>query len=123
MPRVDQPTVILRAEGAAVLLASLFLYARFGEGWVLFVLLLLAPDLSIVGYAAGPGVGAASYNLFHTTVLPIGLAVVGVAAGSVVVLSIALIWLAHIGMDRALGYGLKRPTGFRDTHLGRIRPR
>ncbi len=112
--------MILRAEGAALLAASLFLYGRFGDGWLLFALLVLAPDLSMVGYVAGPVVGAASYNLLHTTVLPAGLAVAGVAVDSVVLLSIALVWLAHIGLDRVLGYGLKRRSGFRDTHLGRI---
>jgi hypothetical protein len=26
----------------------------------------------------------------------------------------------HIGMDRALGFGLKYETDFKDTHLGRV---
>jgi Domain of unknown function (DUF4260) len=116
----DLPTVVLRVEGLALLAAAVFLYARYGDGWLLFAVLLLAPDLSLIGYTAGPAVGAVAYNVGHTTVLPLALAVAGIVAGSEVILSIALIWLAHIGMDRSLGYGLKRTTGFRDTHLGRI---
>jgi uncharacterized membrane protein YkvA (DUF1232 family) len=120
VPRSDATTVLLRVEGAALLGASVFLYAWFGDGWVLFAVLLLAPDISLVGYAAGAAVGAVSYNLFHTTAIPAVVAVLGVALDSMILLSIALIWLAHIGMDRALRYGLKRASGFRDTHLGRI---
>lgn len=112
--------MFLRLEGAALLGASIFLYARYGRGWVLFALLILAPDLSMIGYAGGPFAGAVTYNVFHTTVLPIVLAVFGIASGSTVLLSVALVWLAHIGMDRSLGYGLKRTTGFHETHLGRI---
>jgi Domain of unknown function (DUF4260) len=120
MARRDLPTVVLRLEGAALLAVAVFLYARYGDGWVLFALLILAPDLSLLGYTAGPVVGAAAYDTLHTTVLPLALGVVGIVSGSEVVLSVALVWLAHIGMDRGLGYGLKLTSGFRDTHLGRI---
>jgi hypothetical protein len=112
--------VVLRLEGAALLGVAVFLYARYGDGWVLFALLLLAPDLSLLGYTAGPVFGAAAYNALHTTVLPLAMGVVGIVSGSEVILSVALVWLAHIGMDRGLGYGLKLTSGFRDTHLGRI---
>jgi hypothetical protein len=53
---------------------------------------------------------------------PVALMTAGFAFGSPLVLSIAMIWLAHIGIDRALGYGLKYATGFGFTHLGRIGP-
>lgn len=113
-------TVWLRAEGAAVLALSALLYARTGEGWLLFFVLLLAPDLSMLGYLGGPRIGALAYNVVHTYAVPVLLAVVGLLIGSALAVAIALIWTAHIGMDRALGYGLKLPTGFQDTHLGRI---
>jgi uncharacterized protein DUF4260 len=116
----DLPTVFLRLEGAALLGVALFLYGRGDQGWLLFAVLLLAPDVSIVGYAAGPRVGAVAYNVVHTTVGPAALAVVGVLTESVLTVSVALVWAAHIGGDRLLGYGLKRTTGFRDTHLGTI---
>lgn len=114
------PSVLLRLEGAALLAVASFLYARSDASWLLFVLLLLAPDVGMVGYVRGSRAGAVLYNLFHTSLLPAGLAVVGVIAESRAAVAVALIWLAHIGMDRALGFGLKYPTEFRDTHLGRV---
>jgi Domain of unknown function (DUF4260) len=83
-------------------------------------LLLLVPDLAIVGYVVSPRVGALLYNAGHTYLLPAAMAVAGVLADRPLVLGLALIWLAHIGMDRVAGYGLKYPSDFTDTHLGRI---
>jgi hypothetical protein len=114
------PRGLLRLEGLAVLVASLVLYFHADFGWLVLVVLLLAPDLSAVGYLAGPRVGAASYDIAHTTALPIALGVIGVVSETEVATQLALIWLAHIGLDRMLGYGLKYPTGFKDTHLQRV---
>jgi hypothetical protein len=80
----------------------------------------LAPDLSMLGYLAGPQAGALAYDSVHTTFLPIALGVIGVLVESDVASQLALIWVAHIGADRVLGYGLKNPTHFKDTHLQRI---
>jgi len=107
------PRVLLHAEGAAVLALSVWLYARGGASWGLFALLILAPDLSMLGYLAGPRAGAATYDLAHAYVWPIALYALGQAP-------LALIWAAHIGADRMLGFGLKYPTGFCDTHLARV---
>jgi hypothetical protein len=74
----------------------------------------------MLGYLAGPRVGALSYDLAHTYVGPVALAVIGILGGSDVAVQVALVWLAHIGVDRLLGYGLKYPTGFKDTHLQRV---
>jgi hypothetical protein len=93
-------------------------YAHFGSGWWLFALLLLAPDLSMLGYLAGPRTGARLYNAAHTTVVPLALGIVGVLAAAAIAAAVALIWLAHIGIDRTLGYGLKYPDRFGHTHLG-----
>jgi hypothetical protein len=87
---------------------------------LLFLLLLLAPDLAIIGYAFGPRTGSVVYNLAHTYVLPLLLVGLALLVGSSLLLLLAFIWLAHLGLDRMLGYGLKRTTGFRDTHLGPI---
>ena len=114
------PRLLLRLEGAALLVIAVVLYARTGTSWWLFAALVLAPDLSFVGYLAGPRVGAAAYNAAHTTVGPIALALVGVLAPSPLAVAIALIWLAHVGADRLLGYGLKYDAGFGFTHLGWI---
>jgi hypothetical protein len=88
--------------------------------WVLFAVLILAPDLGLMGYLAGPRVGAHAYNLTHNIVLPIIIASVGWATAAPTVLAVALIWIAHIGIDRALAYGLKYPDDFRRTHLQRL---
>ena len=111
---------LLRIEGAVLLLLSVLLYTLNRESWLLFVLLFLAPDLSMLGYVAGPRTGAVSYNLFHTYVLPGLVAAFGLLAGSPLVVSLALVWFAHIGFDRMVGYGLKYPPGFFDTHLHRL---
>ncbi len=103
-----------------MLALSVLLYTRTGEGWLLFILLLLVSDLSMLGYLGGPRVGAIAYNVVHTYATPIVLAGLGVLTGSALVMALALIWTAHIGLDRMFGYGLKLPTGFQDTHLGRI---
>jgi hypothetical protein len=96
------------------------LYFHADFGWVLFVVLILAPDLSMAGYLLGPGLGATAYNALHTEVLPVALGTVGITAEAETATKIALIWLAHIGTDRMLGYGLKYPTAFQDTHLHRV---
>lgn len=88
--------------------------------WWLFALLILAPDLSMLGYLAGPRVGAIAYNALHILIVPLVLALAGYVVGSSMATAIGLIWIAHIAIDRALGYGLKLPSGFQDTHLGRI---
>lgn len=114
------PRSLLHAEGLAVLVGSLVVYFDQGYGWLALVLLFLAPDLSMLGYLGGPRLGSLTYDVVHTYVSPVALGVVGVATGSGVAVQLTLIWLAHIGLDRFLGYGLKYPTGFRDTHLQRV---
>ncbi len=137
----DAPRVWLRLEGAAVLVAATVAYVTNGGGWLLYLLLFFVPDVSFAAYALGPRVGATVYNLLHSYTLP--LAVIALAAllrtagsaGIDVALNVPfhgwldvtfaalffpLIWLAHIGFDRMLGYGLKYPSGFKDTHLGRL---
>jgi hypothetical protein len=120
MASMTSPGVLLRVEGFALLVASVVLYWQAGGEWWLFLLLLLAPDLSALGYVAGPGVGAVTYNTVHTALLPVALALVGFLAGSALAVQLALIWLAHIGMDRMVGYGLKYPTAFKGSHLQRV---
>ncbi|WP_299908844.1 DUF4260 domain-containing protein [uncultured Paracoccus sp.] len=111
-----------KAEGALVALAGLGIALAVQPGWPwwLWPLILLAPDLAMIGYVAGPRVGAALYNAAHLYGLALLLAVLGVVSGLPILIAIGGLWLAHIGVDRALGYGLKSPEGFRLTHLGRI---
>lgn len=111
---------LLRIEGACVLAASLLAYAKFGGGWGTFALFFLAPDVSFLGYLAGPQVGAASYNFAHSFVGALAVLVAGTILSVPVAITAAIIWTAHIGFDRALGYGLKYSVGFGFTHLGLI---
>ena len=108
----------LRVEGLVVFALALYLYVRGGHSWGLFALLFLVPDVSFAAYLAGPRIGAIGYNLLHSYAGPAVLAIGMLATGRPAV--IPLVWAAHIGFDRMLGYGLKYPTSFGDTHLGRI---
>jgi hypothetical protein len=112
------PTLLLRMEALLLLIVSLYLYFWLGGSWLLLLVLLLVPDLSMLGYAAGPHVGAVTYNLFHSYPLPATLGLIGLLSSSPLAILLALIWLAHIELDRVLGYGLKFPTSFHHTHLG-----
>lgn len=111
---------VLRLEGLAVFAVSTSAYAQFGAGWGLFAWLFLLPDLSFLAYLAGPRVGAAAYNAAHSYAGALGLLAAGVLGAMPLVLAVALVWCAHIGFDRALGYGLKYAAGFSETHLGRL---
>ncbi|WP_428650184.1 DUF4260 domain-containing protein [Roseibium sp.] len=118
----------LKAEASFIFLATLALYAWTGASWWLFLLLFLAPDLSMFGYLAGPRTGALVYNLGHAYIGPVLLMVLGLCldrfgqspAAFQKISPIAVIWASHIAFDRVLGYGLKSPEGFKITHLGRI---
>jgi uncharacterized protein DUF4260 len=118
---------LLRLEGAALLAAALVLYAQSGAPWKWFLILFLAPDLAFAFYAFGARAGAVAYNTTHSTLGPLLLAFVSQLdfarlglAHVPALLPLALIWFAHVGFDRALGYGLKYGSGFTDTHLGVI---
>ena len=111
---------LLRVEGAVVLAASLAAYAQFGAGWGVFALWLLVPDLAMLGYLAGPRIGAAFYNATHSYLGAVALLAIGALAAIPWAVAGGLIWLARVGLDHALGFGLKYATGFASTHLGRI---
>jgi hypothetical protein len=114
------PRLLLHTEGAAVAIAAVALYFYADYAWWLLVVLVLAPDLSLGGYVAGRRVGSAIYNAAHTYVPPVAVGAIGVIAGADVAVQLALIWITHIGVDRAIGYGLKYPTSFKETHLQRV---
>lgn len=119
-PRATHTATILRLEGAVVLAFAVFSYHVLGAPWLWFFVLLLVPDVFMVGYLAGSRVGAAVYNVGHTYLLPGLMAAVGIVSGTTGLFYVAAIWTAHIGLDRLLGFGLKDPTGFKDTHLQRV---
>ena len=117
---MHDPTIAQRLEGAALFVAALFAFSASGWSWWWLTLLVLSIDVSMAGYLVGPRVGAATYNAGHALVGPAVLLAWSFATGSPALLALGAVWLAHIGLDRALGYGLKHPDGFHHTHLGLI---
>jgi hypothetical protein len=117
---MTKPKLLLHIEGAAVLLTSCILYYQSHASWGWFALLFLIPDFSMIGYLVNKKLGATIYNIFHTYTLPLlvyaGLWFLGQQSYEWLI----LIWCAHIGWDRLVGYGLKYDTDFKDTHLNRV---
>lgn len=109
-----------RAEAAAILALAIVAYHATGASWWLFAALILVPDLSMAGYLAGPRIGAAIYNAAHTYSLPIALAGLAMIMSLPIATAAAIIWIAHIALDRMLGYGFKLPRGFKSTDLGSL---
>ena len=120
MQNQDRMIWLLRTEGLALLVLSCAAYAQLGGGWKQFALLFLLPDIALLGYLLGPRVGAWAYNTTHSYLGAALLLSAGLVLSEHSLLLCGLIWFAHIGFDRALGYGLKYSEGFRHTHLGLI---
>jgi hypothetical protein len=122
---MEGPMSLVRAtlhlEGLVLFGAATWAFFALIEGWwVAFVLLLLVPDVSMIGFVASTRLGAITYNAVHNEALPAAVVVTGIALDARLVIGAGLILAAHVGMDRMLGYGLKYPTAFRDTHLQRL---
>jgi hypothetical protein len=112
--------LLLRAEHVAIFAAGVIAYVALGGSWLLLLPVLLAIDLSMVGYLAGPRLGAITYNAAHNLVVALAVLGIGWWTGIGWLQLLGFLWVGHVGMDRSLGYGLKLPSDFRDTHLGRI---
>ena len=112
--------LLLRAEALAIFVAGVLAYLQLNGHPLWLLPLLLAPDVSMLGYLGGPRLGAITYNLVHNLVLALALLAIGWFAAVAPLALAGAIAVAHVGMDRSLGYGLKLPTAFKDTHLGRI---
>ena len=110
----------LRVEGLVVGIVGAVVFSRLGGDWLWFVPALLLVDLSAIGYLAGPRTGATTYDIAHNWAVGFAIVGLGLAVGIPVVALTGTVLVAHTGLDRALGYGLKLQTGFKDTHLGRI---
>jgi hypothetical protein len=115
-----RPAWLLRLEEAVLLTAAVLLYTHFHFSWLLFGVLFLAPDLSMLGYLVNPRVGAALYNLGHFLLVPLCLFAAGFVAHRSLPMTVAIIWFSHIAFDRLLGFGLKYPAQFKDTHLQHV---
>jgi hypothetical protein len=117
---MDQHILFQRIESAFLFIASTYIYFDIGLSLLTYLLVLFVFDISMIGYAKGARIGAYLYNLGHSLALPLAVVLVGWASKSETALGIGLIWVAHVGLDRFLGYGLKLTTGFKKTHLGNI---
>ncbi len=111
---------LIRIEGLVVLALGTFLYFSNGYNWVIFLLLLMLPDVFMIGYAFSKKTGAYLYNFSHTFITPLLVLLLGMAFSVDFLMMIGFIWMVHIGMDRMMGYGLKYVTDFKDTHIQRI---
>lgn len=121
---VGAPRQVLRLEGAVLATAATLGYAATSSPWWMFAVLFLVPDVFMLGYLMNKRLGAILYNLGHSTTLPAVALSVGIYGQVPLVISLSLIWLAHVGFDRAVGYGLKYGSSFQKTHLGTpFRPR
>lgn len=111
-----------RIEGFALFAAGIAIANSAAPEWsgAIWVLLFFAPDLSFFGYLAGPRIGALIYNVMHLYAPGVSLIAAALLLSlGAVPLALGGLWLAHCGLDRAVGYGLKKAT-FKDTHLGPI---
>jgi len=111
---------VLRVEGLSIFSLALFLYHSLGYSWATFGIYFLVPDISLIGYLVNNKFGAIAYNCSHAIIGACLVLALSVSLGSELLQIVGLIWLAHIGFDRALGYGLKYSQGFGYTHLGTI---
>jgi hypothetical protein len=111
---------MLHLEGAGVFIATIALFAQVDLAWWLYPLLLLVPDVFAIGYLINTIWGARIYNIGHLYVLPLALGIFALFTSWTLGMGLALIWVGHIGMDRMLGYGMKYPENFKETHLGRV---
>jgi hypothetical protein len=118
--KISGPKLLLHIEGLLVLVAACILYNELGASWFQFAVLFLAPDLFMLGYLFDPKRGATIYNTGHTYAAPFLLWLVVYFAQQPALFPLCVIWAAHIGFDRMLGYGLKYDTAFKDTHLAKV---
>jgi hypothetical protein len=117
---LTRPALLLRIEETCLLIAALLVYSHLHFSWLLFAALFLTPDLFMLGYLANPRAGSAIYNLGHAIFVPLALFAFAHVANHPHLEAIAIIWFSHIAFDRLLGYGLKYPAHFKDTHLQHV---
>jgi hypothetical protein len=111
---------LLKLEEFGLFLLSVLLFTRLDYAWWVYAALFLAPDLGMIGYFAGPAVGAATYNLTHHKGLAVAFYAVGVLAAVPALALTGIMIIGHSSLDRVLGYGLKQADSFQHTHLGWI---
>jgi hypothetical protein len=114
---LTRPARLLKLEDSIFFIGCLLLYSHLHLSWLLFAILFLGPDLFMLGYLFGPKTASALYNVAHTYITPALVLSSGIGFRHPQLVAVSLIWISHIAFDRVLGYGLKYPTHFKDTHL------
>lgn len=118
-----RPDLLLRLEALLVSFAAVLCFAKLHGNWLLFVILLLVPDLSLLGYLTehNERFAAVFYNLVHSYAAPIVVALVAWKLHAIAGEWVATIWIAHIALDRFLGFGLKYAQAPQPTHIQVVR--
>jgi hypothetical protein len=111
---------LIKLEEAAMFVFGIFLLLPFNLPWWLVLILFFAPDLGAAGYLINPRFGAMTYNLLHHKAVAIALFFIGLASANAYFQIAGLLIFAHSSFDRVLGFGLKFPDSFNNTHLGAI---
>jgi hypothetical protein len=112
---------LLHLEGLVFFLVALYLFHLYQGNWWLFLLFIFVPDISMIGYFKDRKLGAIVYNLVHNYILGIVLLALGALVfENALLIFTGIIIIAHVGMDRFFGYGLKYQTHFKDTHLQKV---
>jgi hypothetical protein len=113
--------LVLKLEEFAMFTGCIVLLYLSDAEWWWYLLLMIGPDISMLGYLAGNKIGAWSYNLFHHKAIAVIIFILGVWILNINwIMLIGIVLFGHSSMDRFFGYGLKYENGFKFTHLGEI---
>ncbi|MEA5460523.1 DUF4260 domain-containing protein [Arcicella sp. LKC2W] len=111
---------LLKLEELAEFILGIFIFSHLDFAWWYFPLLLLSPDIGMLGYLVNPKIGACLYNLFHHKALAIMILAFGFVQHNQLMMMVGTILFSHAAFDRAMGYGLKYEDSFANTHLGKV---
>ncbi len=111
---------LLKLEELAMFMASIYALYLYEVPWWAYLLLILGPDIGMIGYVINPKVGAFTYNLFHHKGVAVAVGLLGFLTASDEMLLSGIVLFGHSSMDRIFGYGLKFTDAFKNTHLGTL---
>ncbi|MEQ1675983.1 MAG: DUF4260 domain-containing protein [Chitinophagaceae bacterium] len=111
---------IIKLEEAAMFGLAIYVLSSLQAEWWWYLILVIGPDISMLGYLAGNTAGAVCYNLFHHKGVAVAVFIAGLLWPHMLVQVIGIVLFGHSSMDRMFGYGLKTMEGFKHTHLGII---
>jgi hypothetical protein len=117
---MSKTRIFLVLESVVIFLGSLLIYLFLSGNWIIFLVLLFSPDIFMVGYIKNSRIGSINYNIGHVYAWSVLLILIGILIGLDILILLSLICIAHISIDRAMGYGLKYPSDFKDTHMQKI---